>query len=118
MTNEEILEKAFKKAFKNGFRDLHENRLAYDLIVNIPRRYGVNTTNELVIRGLIFSHSFAKAFWGEPIDHEFSSITNLCVKCGLDAAEWGGSYCGEGWQFHLQQMVLEEDPIKYLERFV
>jgi len=57
------------------------------------------------ISNLIFSHEFAKAFWGEResyIDHNTSDI--IITK--------------EGWQFHLQQMVLTENPLKYLEKFL
>ena len=38
---------------------------------------------------IIFSHDFAKALWGD--------------NC---------------WEYHLTQMVLEPDPIKYLEKFI
>lgn len=47
---------------------------------------------------IIFNHDFAKAFWGED---DFDSINRK-----------------KDWKHHLQLMVLEEDPIKYLERFL
>jgi len=25
---------------------------------------------------------------------------------------------GKGWEFHLQQMVLDKEPLKYLEKFL
>lgn len=60
---------------------------------------------------------FAKAFWGEKL---------VCNECGT---AWhycrGESDCGcfraigiEEWQYHLQTMVLEKEPLKYLERFI
>jgi len=50
----------------------------------------------------IFSHDFAKAFW----------INSKC-ECG------GRDDCFlEPWQYHLQQMVLEQEPLKYIEKFL
>jgi len=47
---------------------------------------------------LIFSHDFVKAFWGE---------------------EYRGSSFGiKNWEHNLQQMVLEEDKLKYIEKFL
>jgi len=50
---------------------------------------------------VIFSHEFAKAFWGEEQEH-FS--------------KWG--CCKRAWKGHITIMVLEEDPINYLEQFI
>lgn len=57
---------------------------------------------------IIFSHDFAKAFWGT----------------GTNSAGWSeeSNYRElvrvEEWQYHLQQMTLEKDPLKYIERFL
>ena len=49
---------------------------------------------------LIFSHDFAKSFW-----------------YGEESFQIGAeSY--RAWQYHLQQMILEEEPLKYLEKFL
>lgn len=61
---------------------------------------------------LIFSHDFARALWGDE-------------RWGLtDSGEWWDSskdfddmiYAEflPAWQYHLQQMVISEDPIEYL----
>ena len=54
---------------------------------------------------------FAKAFWKE----------TYC-SCGDTEIKIGEKPCNDNevidWQYHLQQMVLEEDPIKYLEQFI
>ena len=55
--------------------------------------------------GIIFSLSFAKAFWGESTSIILSDSN--AVK-GV----------AKNWEFHLQQMVLEKDPIKYLEKYI
>jgi hypothetical protein len=47
----------------------------------------------------LFHHDFAKAFWGEKDYHlPFGKI--------------------KAWQDNLQQMVLEENPIDYLRKFI
>jgi len=51
---------------------------------------------ELYQSAIVFSHDFAKAFWK------------------LDDTNYGQG----SWDEHLQQMVLEKDPIKYLEKFI
>jgi hypothetical protein len=49
---------------------------------------------------LVFNKDFAKALWGESrkvaLAGELREVTN------------------NGWQYHLQQMVIAPDPIKYL----
>jgi hypothetical protein len=70
---------------------------------------------ELIIQDFIFSHDFAKAFWGEEM---------LCVDgyenydgvCFCDSYDYGEHK--PKWQYHLQQMVLEKEPLKYLLRFL
>jgi len=49
---------------------------------------------------IIFSHEFAKALFGEDLIYD-------C--CG---------YQFPIWEHHLQQMVIEPDPLKYLEKFI
>lgn len=62
---------------------------------------------------LIFSHEFAKAFWGEemicatmvfPIDTD--------IACGRDSCRF------PAFEYHLQQMVLTKEPLKYIEMFL
>ncbi len=95
-TNEQILKKAIEKAVKGGF-DWFQKRL----IARGGNHFSFHVENELLpdkhYYQLIFSHDFAIAFWGEE--------TALIPR-------------GNAWQFHLQQMVLEEEPLKYLERFL
>ena len=55
------------------------------------------------IHEIIFSHDFAKAFWGK----------NLVSDDLADGGVWS-----EKWQYHLQQMVLEENPLEYIARFI
>lgn len=59
-------------------------------------------------KDLIFSHDFAKALWGEELfAEEFDSpIPRFPEAKKLDIRPV--------WQYNLQQMVIAEDPIKYL----
>ena len=102
MTNEQILKKAIEKAIKNGWEPIK--------VFTPDGRWFVTPNSENVeeyshIFEIIFSHDFAKAFWGEE---------DICEACGDRSCQ----HSGKGWKCHLQQMVLEKDPIKYLEEFI
>lgn len=60
-----------------------------------------STTKRIIMHNepfsIIFNHDFAKALWGKE-DRQFRSI--------------GG--WTQAWKYHLQQMVIAEEPIKYL----
>lgn len=91
--NKEILQKAVEKAQKNT-----------NTVLLIP----------LLYYQLIFSHDFAKAFWSEEL---------VCLICGSKCRPWAHCCTDNNdtlseWKYHLQQMVLEEDPLKYLEKFL
>lgn len=69
----------------------------------------------LRVRGhyaLIFSHDFAKAFWGEDgcYMQETWTITQEPFRCESNSLE--------EWEYHLQIMVLEENPLTYLSKFL
>ncbi len=66
----------------------------------------------------IFSHDFAKAFWGKD---------EICFHCNGDSKDWVEGTCPEcfcnskyrsKWKFNLQQMIIEKQPLKYLEKFL
>jgi len=95
MPNEQILKKAIEKAVENGwdptlYRDVFDNWV------------GDGLDDEYYI--IIFSHSFAKAFWGEEKIHDDKFV----MIEGMQTA----------WKYHLQQMVLEEQPLKYIEKWL
>lgn len=104
MTSQQILTKAIQKAVDNGWNIFDEYFTPEKLFNNI------NNDNEqycklyefISVEGIIFSHDFAKAFW---LNYEDVTADN------------GYGYL-EAWQFHLQQMVLEKDPIQYLGKFL
>ena len=84
MTNEQILKGAIEKAVKQGMPDT---------------RVFERDTNCYYI---IFSHSFAKAFWGDK---------KCMIKVPSNTTEWL-------WQYHLQTMVLELEPLQYIVKFL
>ncbi len=84
IAKEETLKAAIAKAEKNGWKWYGE----FD-------------------KGVIFSHNFAKAFWGEEL------VAYCKTKVGGCEASWIELY-----KFHLQQMVLYPDPIQYLKKFL
>jgi len=103
MTDKQILQKAMKKANKNGYREpklkllKEEERLELFFAVddNIPLFYVI-----------IFSHDFAKAFWGK----KQIEIQGEKLYCNNDKVY--------EWQMNLQQMVLEPEPLQYIKKFL
>ncbi len=102
MTNQEILEKAIQKAIDGGYTNVPKfvgitiEQYAEDLLTNDNKPYDI-----------IFNHDFAKALWGEPKEVDFGKRDSGGMKIfGVPKTI--------GWQYHLQQMVIAEDPIKYL----
>lgn len=65
----------------------------------------------------IFSHDFAKAFWGEAYlsDSEWYRIN---IFNPAKFTHYTEDISIKSWQYHLQQMVLEKEPLKYLEKFL
>ena len=106
MTNEQILKKAIEKAKKNGFK--------FEVIVPC---YGLECfgrkINALmkVYHQIIFSHDFAKAFWGG--DRIWRQLKYNSAKPTVEKEEFILA-----WQYHLQQMVISEDPLQYLKKYL
>ena len=108
MTDRKILSNAIDKAIANGFegRKLTDDIEIAELVIESKGHYAV-----------LFSHSFAKTFWGE------EEITVGKINGGVfdNGENLETKYYDDkriSWQYHLQQMVLEENPIKYLEKFL
>lgn len=93
MTNVEILRKAIDKAVENSWLNLDLQLLSKDYICILDNKIHILGAFKHPIfyslLEIVFSHSFAKAFWHD-----------------------------EDWQHHLQQMVLEENPLQYLAKFL
>lgn len=116
MSNQEILGKAIKKAIEGGWRSPWMGELVgieSDIItgeVFIIFQHRNLPVFKWSIAGMILSHDFARSVWGDEIyakviwphpDYEFDTSATSLVLTPL-------------WQYHLQQMVISDDPIKYL----
>lgn len=130
MNNQQILETAIQKAIEHGWKDCtekpsyvkvtnyrYEDDFANGLrlityMVSFPS--GLGFTEKASTSEIIFDHDFAKALWA----------TGQCV-CGKEHYKGEVIVLNPGqtpivhgrpqdWRYHLQQMVIAEDPIKYL----
>jgi len=101
MTDKEIYIKALKKA--ELYTPDEETLVSWGDSLQVP----------FDIRAIFLRHQFAKAFWGE----------NKFYIRG-ESTEEGQDYNDEfdiempAWQYHLQQMVIKEEPLKYLSKFL
>lgn len=103
-TNEEILKRAIERAKANGWTMWGLKGVIWDTI-NEKRMSGKRVrffgigffgAGYFGLNDIIFSHDFAKAFWGE--GEEYAPLPE--------------------WMYQLQQMVIHDDPIRYLEQFL
>lgn len=103
MRNEETVRAIIGKAMVGGY-DSHGILEQLDT--------GYSGYDGLYITAMIFDHGFAKAFWGQEKnveeDGRYESFKEY----------WHSRIKYSYWQYHLQQMVLQADPIKYLEKFL
>jgi hypothetical protein len=121
MSNQEILEKAIQEAQTNGFMPEYKFSFSKDMgwtyvLREKPEQTKggmvVNVTGMLSEGDIIFGHDFAKALWGEE-DTPYDTWSNRKYSAGGGGPDedW---YDGQLWEFHLQQMVIAEDPVQYL----
>ena len=111
MTNEQILKKAIEKVVKNGW-----NYGFKEWDIKISRQVDIDSfIDQTHSWSYIFSHSFAKAFWEEGRNRKRYNLNETIENYAI---EGHAEYFCQPWQYHLQQMVLEKDPIKYLEQFI
>ena len=114
MKQEKVIEKVIEKAINNGWKQKH---LSFNIQHGMYR--------------MLFSHDFVKAFFK---DNYFKDEKLVC-KCGLEynyIKEYPIKCCNQcgkklkkveenkrtSWQYHITQMVLEKEPLTYLERFI
>jgi hypothetical protein len=123
MNREEILKKAIEKAVEGGlklsFNSTHIFRVSAEQF-NIKRG---NRLTVYHINELLFSHEFAKAFWGEG---------NVCPDCGgknieQDLVYEHTYYCDdcrehtyvlENWKHRIRQLASSTDRLEYISRFL
>jgi hypothetical protein len=130
LSDKEVLQKAIEKALDKGWKKSYREGRVYDewkyfmindsqfkandYYISFPKtsafEYGMSFMD------IIFSNDFAKAFWGEEIAHYTSVdvMRGYHPKIRLYQERWEV----EEYKYHLQQMVLEENPINYLRKFI
>jgi hypothetical protein len=101
ITDKEVLQEAISIANEKGYFLKFSIRYNLDSYMMCRKYYSI-----------IFSQDFAKAFWGEEVNKSLSDIISDYRRLG-----YLPNY-PQGWQHHLQQMVLEENPIDYLRKFI
>lgn len=120
MTNQEILTKAIEKAIANGWKTPASNfhvsewqkKDGLPRLNNSTVKLGIyfDVSNQLGgdiyhVGDLIFNHDFAKALWGNAITDASTGETLYQTR------HWSKPAI---WKERLQEMVIAEDPIKYL----
>ena len=134
MKDESILKKAIEKACKNGYTICQR---AFDLLMTLDVGRDKAFPNagkaleyymkEKHYCSYIFSHSFAKAFWGNELvrygETKKEYIAGAKVREEFGKHSWIEDFWNrepkqETWQYHLQTMVLEKKPLKYIEQFL
>lgn len=121
MTDKEILKRVIEIALDNGWKaEIISKRYGKDepissinyAVKDLPKHMDLLIGNFIVNPMMLFSHEFAKAFWGDDI------MTIEKVNVGDIVLQAGHELNFVVWQYHLQQMVLEENPIQYLKQFI
>jgi len=132
MSDQQILEKSIQKAIDGGWNGGgRETEVTFDYDVYDGYRVHIMTYQGSNLQSfiytadeeIIFNHDFAKALWGEKEYEPAKYVRNReyftmpatgdeIHEVNLDRIEYDLE--PGGWQYHLQQMVIAEDPIKYL----
>lgn len=126
--NIKVLEKAIQKAIDGGWKGTKfmplgggwlgdspkwEIKQPFSDVMVIYTTGGVNNIEiHINTEHVIFNHDFAKALWGDRECNCTPTKLNMSLLHEKDCP--AGQRYEAGWQYHLQQMVIADDPIKYL----
>jgi hypothetical protein len=130
MKDKEILYKAVQKAINNGLDTVF---LPYDVYIDkcvANDRFKDFYFDCKTYYSLIFSKDFAKTFYNTYLNYtcvkcnsknlivksKHPNCNTIIMKC--NDCKFIEGYWLEDWQYHLQQMVLCDEPLKYLEKFL
>lgn len=104
MTDTQTLRKAIEVALKNGWKigDKAQWNGVTDFITFDFDLECSDKWHQFKVRDILYDHNFAKALWGNQRLLETGLL-------GEPIAQ--PQYL---WQYHLQQMVISDDPIAYL----
>lgn len=129
MTKTQVLQKAIAIAVERGWRPLPRSlptRIEswqgdHMVVVGVVgNRDGEDYESQWVreLEGIIFSHDFARALWGNDIPKkDFKPTYKWNERLGRynSWSELQEIETRPAWVYHLQEMVISDDPIKYLE---
>ncbi|MEK6877967.1 MAG: hypothetical protein AABY22_00085 [Nanoarchaeota archaeon] len=107
MTERAILKKAVEKATNNGFSSWFNPNYHWT-------KRNLETNQYFSV---IFSHDFAEAFWPGYI-HEGCYLEVKKEDFANHVCQYFQGRYILAYGYHLQQMVLEKNPILYLKRFI
>ena len=116
MTNEQILKKAILKAVKGGWKEPIDIKPSKSGGID----YNIFLASINCVPPCIYNHDFAKAFWGDEEFgwfsgyNEWSKFEKRDLREDSDLTELRL----KEWQYHLQQLVLREEPLKYIEKYL
>lgn len=123
MTNQQILEKAIKKAIDGGWKSDYEGfeLLPNDRLGMIKWHYWFDLGNEQQrnvvyssYNDILFDKDFAKSLWGDT-QGENIKLNGDGSWSPLDRRNTAIFRAIPNWQYHLQQLVIADDVFKYLE---
>ncbi len=126
MTRSDLLRALIRQAKENGF----EFRKWYTLRLALPWTSFEDAVTTLASErryySLIFSHEFAQSFWKPGSKMTFvvptSSYTRVTKNGHVITVQPRGHTRRTAqvgvWRYHLRQMVITEDPLRYIRRFL
>jgi len=126
MTRVELLRAVLRQAKQNGFsfRTWYETRICLPW-VSLPAAVEILAA-ERRYYALLFSHEFAEAFWKSGV-----KMTYLVPPTTFTTQTRNGKIITverrpytrrtnrpDNWRYHLREMAAQEEPLRYIRRFV
>lgn len=100
MTNKQIFLKAVNKAIKK------DGKVIVGYLKKLPKGF----FEDRLYYNIIFDHYFAELFWGS--EWEDGEVTEVPMSEILELENI------KPWQHHLRKMILVEEPLLYLKKFL
>jgi len=112
--NQEILTNAINVAIARGWKLPKYGYKVWSPVSLLEPLVIIHTDYDMEVQfnnqAIIFNHDFAKALWGDLPEIAYQYHKSIFRKD--DQLIISGARLR--WQYHLQQMVIADDPIKYL----
>lgn len=126
MTRAELLRALIRQAKSNGFA----YRRWYTLRMGLPWTSFLESMKTLSENrryyALLFAHEFAESFWRPGSKMTFvvptSSFTRVSKDGTIRVVKRKGhirrSVIADAWRYHLKEMAIAEDPLRYIRKFL